>query len=81
MEIDASKKKDGDDEAEALWYEYLGDWSKLRRKNIHAAVLALAAVRAKISKSTTIVSDLLLHGFFMHLTLIPWKKESKSASI
>ena len=47
MEIDASKKKDGDDEAEALWYEYLGDWSKLRRKNIHAAVLALAAVRAQ----------------------------------
>ena len=64
MKKDASKKKDGDGEAEALWYEYLGDWSKLRRKNIHAAVLALAAVRAKISKSTTIVSDLLLHGFF-----------------
>ena len=59
------------------WFEYLGNWSKLRRKNLQATLLSLAAISTKISKATSITSDTFLQRFCLASDLDSLQKQKE----
>ena len=44
-------------------YDYLGDWSTLRRKNVLSCILSLATISTRLSLPTTVVSDIFHDAF------------------
>ena len=79
--MDEKNEENGSDETgEKLvgnWFEYLGNWSKLRRKNLQATLLSLAAISTKISKATSITSDTFLQRFCLASDLDSLQKQKE----
>ena len=79
--MDENSKENSSNETEennaGTWFEYLGNWSKLRRKNLQATLLSLTAIRTRISNATTITSDIFLQRFCLASDLHSLQKQKQ----